>query len=324
MGLRSGALLCCLLVAGCGNGAGSVASSGAPNTGGSAGKSGSGGFLFGGNGGTGGGADATVGAGGGCTAGATVPDEVTLVMGPFTVAPGTDTYRCQDFANPFGADVDIGEFETHMSDGSHHLLVNYGNNANTNAPTPCGGLEIPNGPFATQARDDLLTYPTGIAAPLSCSQGIHINSHYFNTTTAAFDATVTVIMRRAQPGTVKAPAVTSMGLDMSVNIPPHSTGSAGGSMSFNADVALLSILPHMHWHGTRFTVTLGGQPVFDTTDWEAPPHQFDPPFLVPGNQSLNFTCQYYNDTDSTLTFGESALTNEMCVLIAQYYDPALL
>lgn len=33
------------------------------------------------------------------------------------------------------------------------------------------------------------------------------------------------------------------------------------------------------------------------------------------------TCDYDNETDQTLTFGESAATNEMCIFVGAYYPP---
>jgi len=34
---------------------------------------------------------------------------------------------------------------------------------------------------------------------------------------------------------------------------------------------------------------------------------------------IHFECDYVNATSSALTFGESASTNEMCVLFGQFY-----
>jgi hypothetical protein len=62
---------------------------------------------------------------------ATAPTEATLVMQPFTVEPGGEVFVCQTFANPFG-NAFVREFETHMSTGSHHLIVNYASVAPSN------------------------------------------------------------------------------------------------------------------------------------------------------------------------------------------------
>ena len=40
---------------------------------------------------------------------------------------------------------------------------------------------------------------------------------------------------------------------------------------------------------------------------------------VKGKDPLHFECHFTNDSTDTLTFGESAFTNEMCILSARYY-----
>ena len=51
---------------------------------------------------------------------------ITLTMSPFVVPAGGEVYKCQNFANPFGgADTEVTAFESHMTKGSHHLLLFY-------------------------------------------------------------------------------------------------------------------------------------------------------------------------------------------------------
>ena len=42
-----------------------------------------------------------------------------------------------------------------------------------------------------------------------------------------------------------------------------------------------------------------------------------PIMLNPGD-AISWTCSYDNDTDQTLTYGDSALKNEMCIYIARF------
>ena len=50
---------------------------------------------------------------------------VTIEMTNFDVQPGEEVYKCQNFANPFNGNTEIGGFESHMTAGSHHLLLFY-------------------------------------------------------------------------------------------------------------------------------------------------------------------------------------------------------
>ena len=66
-------------------------------------------------------------------------------------------------------------------------------------------------------------------------------------------------------------------------------------------------------------LVLGGETLYDVASWEAPPKTFTPARPLTATQHIDFTCTYKNDTSETLTFGESAATNEMCILLGQYY-----
>ena len=39
---------------------------------------------------------------------------------------------------------------------------------------------------------------------------------------------------------------------------------------------------------------------------------------MPATWNLDYSCTFVNTTEATLTFGESALNNEMCVLVYQH------
>src|SRR5438046_2979369 len=48
---------------------------------------------------------------------------VTIVTEEFSIGPGEEAFRCQNFANPFGKDVVILKSESAMAAGSHHMFV---------------------------------------------------------------------------------------------------------------------------------------------------------------------------------------------------------
>jgi hypothetical protein len=47
-------------------------------------------------------------------------------------------------------------------------------------------------------------------------------------------------------------------------------------------------------------------------------YRFDPALPFDGQNGLSFQCEWYNSTNQTITFGESAL-QEMCFLWMYYY-----
>jgi hypothetical protein len=247
---------------------------------------------------------------------------VTLTMDSFTVPPGGEVYYCQNFANPFGGvDANVQEFESHMAVGSHHMLLFYEPGVTTNgALETCSGLEFAPTPYASQTPDDVTPFPAGVAALIPGTDGLRIQSHYLNTTTSTIDAHVEVIFHVAEPGTVQYNAGVLFLVDTMINVPPESKAVDGMSCTLPQDMNIIRAASHMHQHGTNFVADLSGTQLYQTTTWTEPmPEAFTPPTVGKMGDTVNFACSFTNNTASPLTFGESALTNEMCIFIASFY-----
>jgi len=90
---------------------------------------------------------------------------------------------------------------------------------------------------------------------------------------------------------------------------------------------------HMHRWAMKFTAKTGNTTFYTETNWDSPnlfihaPNMPEPttatgptqPVQMNGNPSITWDCQYFNDTGMTLGFGDSALTNVMCIYLGQYY-----
>ena len=284
-------------------------------TGGSAATGGGGGAAPSGSTGGGGKASGSGGAGG-----ADSGKTVTLTMTEFDVPPYKEIYKCQNFANPFTGDASIGEFESHMTPGSHHLLLFYKGDA-TDAPIEdCSGLEFAATPYSTQLPDDSLAFPPGIAAKIPQTDGFRIQSHYLNTTGDTIKAHVEVTFHLDDPKKVTANAGVLFVVQPDIHVAPHSTADVTYDCSLPMDMNIMKASSHMHQHGTKFTSTIAGAKFYDTTTWSEPmPEFFAPPRVAHQGDPLHFDCTFVNESTTTLTFGESALTNEMCILGASFY-----
>jgi hypothetical protein len=247
--------------------------------------------------------------------------DVVLKMTPFTVPAGQEVFMCQNFANPFGADADIREFESHMSTGSHHLLIFYKQDATDDPVAACSGLEFSAGPYGAQTPDAVVTYPDGVAALIPKNQGLRFASHYLNATTSDITANVEVILRKADPATVKNQAGIFFFNNVNFIIPP--TGAPytiTKDCVAPQDMTIMYSVGHMHQHATELTAMLDGQMIYDTTSWSASAFkQYQPTLSVKAGQKFTFSCTYVNKTGGPLIFGESALNNEMCIFDGQYY-----
>lgn len=276
-----------------------------------------------GSGGGGAGGAGSGGAGGDVEGGVTVDGQtVTLTMDSFDVGPGEEVFKCQNFANPFGgAQVDVAEFESHMTKGSHHLLLFYRSDVKADGPlSSCSGLEFAATPYGAQQPDYSVSYPPGIASAVDPTHGLRLQAHYINVGQETIHAVVTLTMHLADPASVTEHAGQLFLLQPDIDVPPGQTMDVSQTCAIPYDIQLLGATAHMHRHGTKFVASANGQPIYSTTSWDSPTSErYDPPIAIAGGQNVTFTCTFKNDTASDLTFGESALSNEMCIFLGQFY-----
>lgn len=340
--LRFAVLFAALLLASCSSGSGNAgggngSSSGGGSSGGSGGSGGSG-SSSGVSGSSGGGSSSSGGSSSGSSGGSSSsgsssggnPDagvstqSVTLTMGPFTVPAGGEVFKCQNFANPFGGkDTDIKEYEEHMTNGSHHMFAFFAPNATDGAVMDCpnGGLEFHPYPFSAQTPDATLTYPATVGSRVPGTMGFMLNAHFINVTGKDFQATMSVTFHLALPGAVTQYAGVMFMNNVGIVIPAtNMPATATASCTVPQDMNVMASASHMHQRATDFVATSGSQQLYTTTSWNSPvPAEYTPPVHLTSGSSVSWTCTYVNDTGAPLTFGESALTNVMCIYSMQFY-----
>jgi hypothetical protein len=266
------------------------------------------------------------GGGGGSGGGGLNGDgSATFTLGSFTVPAGGEIYKCQEFANPFGADVEIKTFESHMTAGSHHLLLFYKPGVTNSPLADCSGLEFAAYPYGSQRPDDSITFPDGVAALVPSTQGFRLQAHYLNASPNAISPTVKVTLHPAAAGTTQYHAGVYFYINTNINIPadgqPHSLSK---TCNVQSDMNVLLAGSHMHQHATNFVAaTTAGQTLYTTTQWSEPiPSTFAPPLVLATGTKVTFTCTWVNNSGAPLTFGESAQTNEMCIFSGHFYPVA--
>jgi Copper type II ascorbate-dependent monooxygenase, C-terminal domain len=256
---------------------------------------------------------------------------VTLTMDSFSVPAGGEVYYCQNYANPFGGkDAYVQEFESHMAAESHHMLLFYKPGISADGPLEtCSGLEFAATPYGSQTLNDSLTFPPGVAAIVPAMSGtgasaqpmgLRIQSHYLNTTSSTVNAHVELIFHMAEASTVKYPAGVLFVIDTDIDVPPAASTVNTDDCTIPQDMNVLRTSSHMHMHGTNFVATVAGNTVYETNSWSDPkPDLFSPAMVLKQGDPLHFACSFTNNGTMPLTFGESALTNEMCIFTASFY-----
>jgi hypothetical protein len=220
-----------------------------------------------------------------------------------------------------------------MSAGSHHMFIFF-DPTNKDAPIvdcPRGGLEFHPYPFSTQTRDASFRYPDDVGSLIPAKTGLMLNGHYINPGATPFEATVTAVLHKAAPGTVTQHAGVMFFNDVGLRVPPG-TSTSKSTCSLPGNIHVLNAVSHMHQRATGFTATTAdGTQLYQTDQWADPKARvFSPPLGIDAQTTVTWGCTYNNETATTLTFGEFAQTNVMCIFTAHYWpisntaDPALV
>lgn len=255
----------------------------------------------------------------------TVGTTYQMTMSSLDVPAGGELYKCQDFANPFGKDIAILESKSAISPGSHHFAA-FRMSGLTTAPLvdcPSGGLEAHEFVHAAQTLVQDTTYPPDVGRFLPATDGLRLMVHYLNTTTGTLHVEANFSMRYVNADQVKYKAAGVFLNNFGLQVPPGMS-SASKSYTLTDDIQLLAAVSHMHRHAISFTSTASdGQMLYQGTEWDEPKvANFDPPMQIASGTTITWTCAYDNETGMTLTFGESAASNEMCIFNGVYYPSA--
>jgi len=299
-----------------------------------AGRGGSGAAGTGGSAGTGSGGSAGVGSGGAAdSGGAGAANTLRLSMGPIEIPAGQETTLCIDLRMPTTEPFELVKVVSDLTEGGHHLIV-YGSSATAEArtPYPCSASADIINPqmlplFIAQQRHTSVDFPEGVAYQLPAGRMLRIELHFFNALTEPVKAGGTVDFFGADPANVREHSNFMFWGPTTLFILPRSSASVTQFYRFNKATPpnVFGLTTHTHARGKRTTVEFGpdgaGRRIYENTDWAEPPLQLYTPPLVAAsaNDGLRLTCEYQNNTDATLTFGESAALNEMCFLWAYYY-----
>jgi hypothetical protein len=110
---------------------------------------------------------------------------------------------------------------------------------------------------------------------------------------------------------------------LTLTIPPNQTTAISTTCTIPANfgtIGLVTGVSHMHRHGVHFNAqTTTGIELVDTDQWdEAPPVDYPEPIMLNPGDGIKWTCTFNNTTAQTITYGDSAIKNEMCIYIARF------
>jgi hypothetical protein len=251
------------------------------------------------------------------------------------VPPGTEGTKCVRVLLGNEGQINVGKIHNTLSKSSHHFVVSTVEDTTlTEAPLfDCPPFRAPltGAPLViTQKHDDLTTMPDGVAYSIADNQLMHLELHYINTGGTTDDITAESLFYPMETSEPLQEASFLLVGNLDISIPPKSSHSKAAYQPLPAaydGVTFYALTGHTHRFGTNVTVGVAPSSTGEVTPLYHPdPFIWDEPVVthlspgvkVPTGGGFNYQCDWYNPTDTVVTFGESALT-EMCFFWAYYY-----
>lgn len=237
---------------------------------------------------------------------------------------GGETTHCRYFVIPEGQEVT--RFEHEIGAGGHHLIV-YRTALDaadvTDEVFECGPIAGPL-TYASQLEREEFALPDGVGMKFSAGEVVQVEVHRVNATDAAQENEARLNLWFAdEPLPAEAGSLFMYHRDIA--IAPGETATARMHCEIPEDIEVHFLTPHTHTHATRFRVWVSGEGeeselVLDGNGYvDRDTRAFAPALSVRAGQSLDFECDYENNTGDWIVEGPSGVDNEMCLLLGQYH-----
>lgn len=239
--------------------------------------------------------------------------------GSVTVKPGEERYVC--YAATMDEDLAVGRFSSEKNPIVHHFLLVETVSPEQEGQYPCDVLFRPTWApmYAATTADSTVEIPEGAAKIIPKGKQVLLQAHVLNTTTEPVTRSVEVSLERSH---LEHPEKTGIMLFGAANIhlPPERVTTVENRCTVNRDVRLYAVLPHMHQLGQRLELTFGPDDASQTAAYVRDPFRFDDQYFdslkltIPSGSVVHTRCAFENDSDQTVTFGESS-RDEMCFAV---------
>lgn len=254
------------------------------------------------------------------------------------VPAGVEFLKCMYGAFPTDRGViAVPSAESHYTPGSHHILA-YRSDLTSIPDGQTGVWDCSDGAwmmhetgsyYEAQQPDARRDLPAGVAHKFQPGEIVILQSHYVNTTDKDIAAHVVLTMHTVDLQTIQYEAGTILFSNVRIDIAPHSKARVTMTCPIAQDINPALLWSHMHKRALGFVATTDDSAaaatlgtLYSQDDWSEPqPREYptSPPVTLHAGSHITFSCDYQNDSDATFTYGNSAETNEMCILHGMYW-----
>ena len=278
-------------------------------------------------------------------------DAINLATGPIMVASGTERTVCLTAKFPFAVPVDVTQIATQQPSSHHVIFYKYPMAVEppvNQTPIDCSPFDLLSGNgltaplFIGESADpsqNVLRLPPGVAYHLEPGGYYKIEVHIVNASPKDIAPEVNVVLSPARPDEqVQYADMLFFNNTKTLNknydgiasgLPPRAETTIDPAFAVvQTGFNVFAITTHQHHLGTSIGVAKAaksgspGTPLFTNTDWQHPAlYRFpdDQPLTFQLGEGLRWECSYNNTTDNHVKFGESGLTDEMCIVWGYYY-----
>ena len=262
-------------------------------------------------------------------------DGIYLDGGTFKVPPGEEKTQCTYVKLDAPGDFVLGRYEVRMAPGSHHFnMLRYdasfveAQGVELGKPIDCVNAGLPYYVAGSEWQYVDAPLPEGLGSKIPDGVVLEMQSHYVNTSTEPIEGRVEVNLYERDPADIEHLLGLYFNVMTDFEIAPSSSATFRARCAADEGVNVVLLTSHMHRFGQRFTVSLyddakGTRDVlYESTEYDHPlilDWALDPLVIGP-NQGFEWSCAYENPTAEVVNEGEMGLTDEMCIMIAYYYD----
>jgi hypothetical protein len=260
---------------------------------------------------------------------------IYLDGGEFEVPGASERTQCTYVIPSPDQDFTLARYEARMRAGSHHFnMMRYepgvleASGFELGVPRDCTPLGVPIYVAGSEWQYVDAPLPRGLGSKIPAGSGLVMEVHYLNTSPEAIRGKVEVNLYERDPAEVEHLAGVYFNIMSQFEVPPRSTAKFSARCPAREGTNVVMLTSHMHRFGRRFTIDLFDdaagtkKPLYESTDYGHPlvvQHASDPIVIGP-NQGFEWSCEFENFLDERVVDGEMGLTDEMCIMIAYYYD----
>ena len=261
---------------------------------------------------------------------------VQIHLEPFWLQPGNEKERCWFIKADNNMPANVKRMEIVSRPGMHHSILTKTDERFDQHKEDCfgfpnallnnlaGGFPSPMFGTSTQVYEESIEFPEGVGAPIQGAQQFVLNYHYLNATTEPIAAEIWVNLYFAEPGEVTEYADTYFyGNVGGIHMGPYEKQKITTECDMPSNVNVVTMTPHMHGRGSHFSAWRQGDSdeefLYEQEGWLDPETQtFSPVVNFQSTDKMRFTCEWENDTDQSVRFGETS-DDEMCFTFGHYY-----